>query len=316
MDEIAELIANELHLPLENIRKAIKYAPTRVKRYKIKKSSGGTRTIIQPAAALKPILYWLEATVFSKLPVHDCAAAFVKNRSILDNAGKHSDAKYSVRIDIKNFFPSLRPVDLAAVIGKSSSILPGWASTQDGIATIFRVCFDAQGGLPIGYATSPSISNAIMFEIDVAISALVSQHAGLGKAAVSRYADDFVFSTDTAGACNLFLDELAGILEASKSPNLEINQAKTRFMSRAGGSTIVTGLRINNQGNVVVHANYRDHVRLLLKLYKKEMLAIKDIPKLVGHLAYVQHVDPALFSKLSMLYFKEIEQLRHPKGAA
>lgn len=316
MDEVASLIAKELHLPLDNVKKAILYAPTRVRRYKIKKNSGGTRTIIQPAASLKPILYWLEATVFSKLPVHKCATAFVKGRSILDNASIHGDAKYSLRIDIKSFFPSLRPHDLEQVLKINSKILPNWVCTNEGVEIISRVCFDNEHRLPIGYPTSPSIANAVMFELDGLIEGLLTQVAEVGKAAVTRYADDFVFSTDKTGACNFFLDQVVALLDVSKSPKLEINPLKTRFMSRGGGSTLVTGLRINNQGNVVVHANYRDHVRLLLKLYKSGVLAVQDVPKLVGHLAYIQHVDPALFSKLSMRYFNEIEVLRTSKAVA
>lgn len=272
MNEVASLIAKELHLPLDSVKKAILYAPTRVRRYKIKKNSGGTRTIVQPAASLKPILYWLETTVFSKLPVHKCATAFVKGGSILDNASIHSDAKYSVRIDIKSFFPSLRPHDLERVLKVNSKILPAWVCRDDGLEFISRVCFDNEHRLPIGYPTSPSIANAVMFELDGLIEGLLNQVADVGKAAVTRYADDFVFSTDRAGACNFFLDQVVAILDVTKSPRLEINPLKTRFMSRGGGSTLVTGLRINNQGNVVVHANYRDHVRLLLKLYKSKGL--------------------------------------------
>lgn len=316
MDEVTNLIAKELHLPLDNVKKAILYAPTRVRRYKIKKNSGGTRTIIQPAASLKPILYWLEANVFSKLPVHKCATAFIKGGSILDNASIHGDAKYSVRIDVKSFFPSLRSHDLERVLKINSKTLPNWVCTNEGIEIISRVCFDNERRLPIGYPTSPSIANAVMFELDGLIEGLLTQVADVGKAAVTRYADDFVFSTDKTGACNFFLDQVVTLLNATKSPKLEINPLKTRFMSRGGGSALVTGLRINNQGNVVVHANYRDHVRLLLKLYKSGVLASQDVPKLVGHLAYIQHVDAALFSKLSMRYFNEIEMLRTSKAIA
>ena len=43
---------------------------------------------------------------------------------------------------------------------------------------------------------------------------------------------------------------------------------------------------------------------------------MEDIPKLVGHLAYIQHVDPALFTKLSFKFYREIERIRGGQSAA
>lgn len=81
-------------------------------------------------------------------------------------------------------------------------------------------------------------------------------------------------------------------------------------MSRMGGSTLITGLRINQQGNVRVHANYRDHVRLLLKHYSAGKLNAEESQKLIGHLAYLENVDPKLFTRLSFKYFLDISKLR------
>jgi hypothetical protein len=310
MADLIQKIAFDLLLPVDLVRHTVAYAPTRVKRFTIKKRSGGKREIIQPSVVLKPVLFWIDANVLTKLPVHPIATAFKQGKSILNNAVTHSSSLYSVRVDISAFFPSISHTDLQKTLISSKGLLPTWASEPEGLALIAKVCFDRNGRLPIGYSTSPAIANAVMFQLDTRLSEEISKFADYGNAVLTRYADDFVFSTDRIGACNKFVTAISEILSSNQSPKLTVNAPKTRFMSRAGGSTLVTGLRINNQGNVVVHSNYRDHVRLLLKLYKSGSLKQEEVPQLLGHLAYVQHVDPALFTKLSFKYYPEIARIR------
>ncbi|MCW5649189.1 MAG: retron St85 family RNA-directed DNA polymerase [Ramlibacter sp.] len=310
MTELERLLSAQLMIPLEEIQHAIRYAPTRHRRFYIKKRTGGSREIIQPSVKIKPVLSWLNANVFSKLPVHGIATAFRRDRSILDNAIAHSESRYAVRVDVENFFPSIRASDLVYALTQSKDFLPAWIFDPVTLRTIASICFDGNSRLPIGYSTSPAIANAVMYKIDNEVAATVAKEADFGKGVITRYADDFVFSTDRVGACNLFVHALGEIFKLNTQPALLINKDKTRFMSRGGGSLLVTGLRVNNAGNVVVHSNYRDHVRLLLKLYSEGNLNNDEFPKLEGHLAYVQQVDPALFTKLSVRYYKEISQLR------
>jgi RNA-directed DNA polymerase len=310
MAEIIQMIASDLLLPTESVRRTVALARNRTRQFTIPKRSGGARTIVQPALTLKPVLSWLNNSLIGHLPVNEIATAFRSGKSILDNATAHSDSTYSVRIDISDFYHSIKSSDLVQAIWAAKSLLPPWACEPDSLALIENVCFDQAGRLPIGYSTSPGIANAVMYKMDCHLAALISNEKDFGAAVVTRYADDFIFSTDKPGACNKFLAAFEKTLVATKSPTLSINAAKTRFMSRPGGSTLVTGLRINNLGGVVVHANYRDHVRLLLKLYKEKRLMADDVPKLVGHLAHIQHVDPALFTKLSFKFYEDIARIR------
>jgi hypothetical protein len=310
MTKIVELIAAALQLPVEGVVKSIELAPYRTKKFTIEKSSGGRRVILQPSAQIKPILYWLQATIFDQLPIHPIATAFRSGVSILDNASAHKSSLYSVRVDIVNFFPSIRPLDACTAVFRSKNELPEWATTLEAVEIISKACFDRNEQLPIGYATSPSIANAVMFPIDAKLQEAISHDDIYGNAILTRYADDFVFSTDRIGACKKFVNLIANVLAEHKVPSLSINPSKTRYMSRLGGSTLITGLRVNNEGNVVVHPLYRDHVRLLLKHYHASKLADEDVPKLVGHLAHIQHVDPGFFTKLSSRYFLDIQRLR------
>ncbi|PCE29081.1 hypothetical protein BZL54_27980 [Burkholderia ubonensis subsp. mesacidophila] len=294
---------------------AIQAAYFRFKKFTIKKRSGEDRHLIQPAAELKLVIAWLDAVVLSKLPVSDLATAFQPGTSIVMNAEAHRKSAYSVRLDVSGFFPSIRSKDLIRAINDAKPRFEEWVFTPAFEQLVRKACFDRSDRLPVGYPSSPRIANAVMYELDMRLNQLIAAAPErFGQAVLTRYADDFVFSTDKQGACRTFADELQTILARCASPKLSINVAKTRYMSRKGGSTLITGLRVNMDGKVGVHANYRDHIRLLLKLFSVGKLDFEEHEKLRGHLAFIEHADPRLFTKLSFKYYKEIASLRMKKA--
>lgn len=310
MSDIIKIISNDLNVSHDFVEDALRLSSTRFKKIRIRKSSGGYRTVVRPSAELCLILFWINSEILSLLPIGGIASGFFSGSSILKNAESHKRSLYSVRIDIKNFFGSINSNDLLRVIERSVGLSPIFSC--GGLADLISsACFDDSDSLPMGYPTSPSISNIVMIDIDENIYSDLSKNREIyGNFRLTRYADDFVFSTDKKGACKDFYRYMCGILSDHKSPDLEINVKKTRFMSRKGGSTIVTGLRITNDGNVRVHSKYRDHVRLLLKLYSENRLNDSEKIRLSGHLSHLEHCDPKLFTRLSFKYYKEISSLR------
>jgi RNA-directed DNA polymerase len=311
MIDFAELVGKQMKVQAGLIQSALDLAHMRYRKVRVPKRSGGERVLVQPAAELKMVLAWLDAEVISKLPISSVATAFRPGASIVKNASEHRSSLYSVRIDIKDFFPSIRTNDLITVVRNNLSVLPPFVTDPGFEELVRKGCFDRSGRLPIGYPTSPAIANAVMYELDGALLEMVRRDpTEFGVSRLSRYADDFVFSTDKQGACRVFVHCFERTLANTTSPKLRLNASKTRFMSRAGGSTLVTGLRINQNGLIRVHPTYRDHVRLLMKHYSGGVLREDDLPRLVGHLAFVEHADPRLFTRLSFRYYKEIAKLR------
>jgi hypothetical protein len=297
-------------LPSNLLREALTEASFRYRRIYIKKKSGGIREMIQPSVKLKPILAWIDAVILSQLQISDIATAFCPGSSVIKNATVHRNSPYSIRIDLSDFFHSIKILDLTNAIVNAGSKVPDWLKAPAAQKLISMACFDAKGRLPIGYSTSPKIANIVMFNLDKTLSQLISDTNVFGTAYLTRYADDFVFSTNKKGACREFHSQLETVLKHNISPRLEINSSKTRFMSLKGGSTLVTGLRIKQNREIGIHPNYRDHIRLLLKLYSQKRLTDKETSSLRGHLAFIRHADPALVTKLSFKYYSEISDLK------
>ena len=148
-----------------------------------------------------------------------------------------------------------------------------------------------------------------MYAFDIKVADLISGEQ-YGKVTYTRYADDLVFSTDKKGACREIRKLIEDLVVEHKSPDILINNAKTKFGSSTGGTASVTGLRVCENGHITLHRKQKDHIRLMLSLYSKGRLNEEEYRSLIGSLAYCQYVSPLFFSNLSKKYFRQIHELR------
>jgi retron-type reverse transcriptase len=239
------------------------------------------------------------------MDVHPTATAFVRNSSIKKNALVHKRGRYFLKLDFRDFFPSITFFDLKPIL--QSQI--GRENREKNINIIRLVCFCKNDKLPIGYPTSPIISNIVMYEFDNIIISNLSNKEEYGITHYTRYADDLTFSTNLKGACHKIKGMVEQTLKEISSPSLSLNTKKTKFASSSGGSALITGLRICNDGHLTIHRKYKDKIRLLLSLYKKDKLSQEEILSLKGHLSYVRFVDGAFYTKMQNKYFKSIQKI-------
>jgi retron-type reverse transcriptase len=113
-------ISRGLNLPVDYLETLAATASYRYKRYPIPKKSGGVRLISHPARELKLVQNWLVDNVLNRLPVHDSATAYRQGSSILKNAAPHAKNNFLLRIDFRDFFPSLTRADVAGVLSAAS----------------------------------------------------------------------------------------------------------------------------------------------------------------------------------------------------
>lgn len=292
--------------PEEETIRLINSSQDAYKRYTIKKKTGGERVIFQPSKATKAIQYSVINLLLRKLPIHDSAMAYRKGipSPLKRNAELHSRFKYSIRIDFKDYFPSIKPADLVYYLKKNKLEL-----NDVEFEYIKRTFFPRSyisPGLPIGAPGSPIISNIVMFELDEKIdqmSGLISPHF-----CYTRYADDIIFSSDTKGACADFLDKLPEVLSNNRHPKLTINKEKTLFMSTKNQRRI-TGLIITPDRKISLGRSYKRYIKSLAFRFLKNNLSAKELNMLKGHLAYIIDNDPPFFNSLVMKYGKDINEL-------
>jgi RNA-directed DNA polymerase len=287
------------------------------KRYFIKKKDGGARAILHPSAATKSLQYGIiKILLESHFPPHPCAMAYVKNRAqpIVTNAKMHSKFKFSIRVDFKEFFPSIQPRDLLERIRQKAIELssgdqfllekavfvPKYLAVRSYTADKTRTnkqYASGQYGLAIGAPSSPMISNIVMFELDVDLLEYANQNDGI----FTRYADDVIYSTNTKGDCEKFLGHLRGVVERMDSPKLTINENKTMYMSR-GSRRVVTGLRITPDGNISLGHENKRRIRAMLHWLRHGKLDEKGKKYLRGYLSYILGTEPDFYNRLTLKY--------------
>lgn len=296
--ELDEKVSMDLDIPESLVSEALRNAFWHVKKFRVPKRNGGYRLISQPSSKLKTLQYWIIDNICAHLPVDDSAFAYRRGCSILHNANYHSANRFFLKVDLKDFFPSIAFKDFIKIVRTwHREASPSWTLNEKSEEFLWKCCFDREGRLPIGYPSSPAISNAVMYFFDRKVNAEIEKQK-YGNMLYSRYADDLIFSTDQKGACRQLLARLRKIIRENRHPNISINDEKVNMSSASAGSAIVTGLRVAYDGHVTLHRKEKDHIRLLLSLYRKRRLDKDECQSLLGHISYAKHVDPRFYSRI------------------
>ena len=272
-------------------------------RFEIPKRSGKMRIISSPKPAMKKAQGWIRENILSELRYHDSAMAFRPGKSIVDNARIHAGAKVVIRIDLKDFFPSigfdrvLRFFELAGNFNGGVATVLALICTD---APRAKVVLDGQTqwavlgpkSLPQGAITSPDIANLVAYGLDVRLSAYAEKSGWK----YTRYADDLVISTNSEDANANGM--VAGITAICEEEGFKVNPEKTRVM-RSPHRQTVTGIVVND-GNL--RLSRRDMKRIRAFLHQCEAKGIDQVSKekgkdakavAKGYFAYVFMVNPA-----------------------
>ena len=85
----------------------VKFSEQFYREFSIPKRNGSTRNIDAPYPSLYSVQKWILDNILSKIRVHASAFGFVKKRSVVDHAKVHLGKKCLLKMDIKDFFPSI-----------------------------------------------------------------------------------------------------------------------------------------------------------------------------------------------------------------
>ncbi len=301
MSEIVKLLSIETGLPDSAVRKIMTSAPVRYKEYLIPKRNGEMRQIAQPAREVKLLQRAFVSIFLKSLPIHQSATAYRAGSSVRDNAAPHVGLGPILKLDFRNFFPSIRSQDWVSYCRDS-----GHLRSEEDIHLTASLLFQKQSGhrllrLAIGAPSSPILSNILMFDFDTRITDLVAKD----RVVYTRYADDLTFSAPRTGFLNSVIKAVAGTIRNLKYPKLEINMQKTKFVTSKYHRT-VTGLTITNDNRVTIGRESKRklhaavHQALLLRLSSEELQV------LAGMLGYVNSVEPEFLSVLHHRYGNDV----------
>lgn len=247
--------------------------PLRHYRYRwLAKRHGEARLIEVPKRRLKLIQRELLHAVLDRMPPHPVAHGFRAGRSVKTFAEPHAGRPVVLRMDLRDFFPSVNSARVQAIfqtVGYPELV----ARLLAGLCTNWppAVIFDEMPGgcqspraidqpshrsrwraealyarphLPQGAPTSPALANLAAFWLDCRLTAL-AESMGV---TYTRYADDLAFSGNAAlaRARRRLHAQVAAI---ALDEGFEVNTRKTRLM-RASARQRLAGVIVNQHPNV------------------------------------------------------------------
>jgi hypothetical protein len=264
-----DLTAGELEWFADLSRLGAKRSEEKLRHYRYRilaKDSASIRLIESPKPRLKQMQQIILAEILNAIPAHPAAHGFVRRRSIKTFAAPHVCQRIVLRMDLRDFFPSLhggrvqalfrtagypeRVADLLGGLCTTATPLDVWK--QRGIAVnpildpvllhLARQRY-AWTHLPQGAPTSPALANLCAYRFDCRLSGL----ARSADAAYTRYADDLAFSGGQAfeRCADRFAVHAAAIL---LEEGFEVHHRKTRIMRR-GVRQYLAGVVVNERVN-------------------------------------------------------------------
>ena len=276
------------------------------RRFTIPKRDGSERAIWAPMPTIKAAQHWILRNIAEKLPVHGDAHGFLAGRSIRTNAIEHVNSKLIVKMDIKDFFPSVTFRRVKGIFRRAGyreqvSILLALICTEapreivEQNGTTYYVALGPRC-LPQGEPTSPALTNALCLRLDRRLSGL-SHSLGWRY---TRYADDLTFSLPASVEDDSRLGALlGGAHRIVEDEGFAVRLDKTR-VARAGARQQVTGLVVNGDGPPRVPRALRRQLRAAAhnRKHGRERPEADPIARLEGLASYVSMTDPSLGATL------------------
>lgn len=264
--DLARLLAVPYSSVIYHVR--VTHSADRYTRFELKKRRGGVREILAPGDALKFLQQRLNQVLQAAYEPKRSAHGFVPERSILTNASVHVGRKYTLNVDLEDFFPSIHFGRVRGVFLKQPFNLP------EEVATLLAQICCHDGKLPQGAPTSPVVSNLVCRRLDNTLARLARRY----RCAYTRYADDITLSSNATS----FPAPLAAIPEglppngaalgdalrrAIEENDFRINVQKVRLTRRWKERCEVTGLVVNETVNV--RRRFLRQIRAMLHAWRK-----------------------------------------------
>jgi retron-type reverse transcriptase len=286
------------------------------------KKSGNIRLIEASKEKLRQLQRVILREILEQIPSHTAAHGFVKGRSIKSFAGPHVGRRAVLRMDLRDFFPSISGpraqalfrtagypdavADRLGAICTNAAPRGMWKTLGSGLDPLAMAearALYAWPHLPQGAPTSPALANICFWRADCRLSGL----ADAVGATYTRYADDLAFSGDEEfeRCVERFALRSAAILHEE---GFQVHHRKTRVM-RQGVRQYLAGIVTNERLNVV-RADF-DRLKAILTNCVRHGAESQNRE---GHAAFRQHLDgrvgfvemvnPTKGARLRMLYEK------------
>lgn len=278
--------ASLLGMETGRLREMLQDVSAHYKEFWMRKRKGGYRMISAPDKELQSIQTTINSRILSSVTmIHPAAVGFRSGHSVVDNASPHLGKRYVLKMDIHDFFISIRSPRVRETFEK--------IGYPENVSKVLGALCCMYRHLPQGAPTSPSLSNIVGYEMDRKLAALAAEY-GL---TYTRYADDLTFSGDVFPKEQI----IPRVKQIIRDEKFEPNHKKTRFINEYG-KKIITGVSITSGVKLTIPKARKREIRknvhfILTKGLAEHQRRIgsKDpvyLKRLIGELCYWRSIEP------------------------
>jgi len=242
------------------------------------------RWIDHPVDPLKAIQSRIQDRLLSTLILPDHLLGGVRGKSVAHNAELHLGARCLVTIDIKNFFPSVKPTQVRNVFQRTLGCSPAVSYLLTGLTTY-------RDRLPQGAPTSPLLANLVLSSFDDKIRAVCEENS----IRYSSWVDDLAFSGNSVSAI------IGPVIKALMVSGFRVSHRKVRHMG-PGDRKVLNNLLLGKF--VTVQKQYRARIRAGIHNLRCGRVSAHDIGAyivgLTGCINYLRLFDPRRAAELQL----------------
>lgn len=259
------------------------------------------RTAYRPDKKLKAYHVFLNTFLFEHLEVNKRVVySYRKGVNPHEVALPHALSRAFFQTDIENFFGSIDRYLIESTILLQEKRTP--ISDLDSYIERILELTTMNDTLPIGFPTSPPISNICLTRFDDDFE----EYCLISDLVYTRYADDIVVSANSREALDGVETKLNELLMKHFSEKLRLNKEKNK-LTTIGRRTRILGMNILPNGRVTIDIKLKNKIEVLLHFYirnRSKFLELSGgdsdagIKRLAGYINYINSADRPYLEKL------------------
>lgn len=263
------------------------------------------RKVYRVSNKYKSYLRFLDKVVLRHLANNpDVVHSYTKGKSVLTAVTAHAKSKAFFLADIKSFFSNVTKQDVTRILTRDNAQIP--ISDFESHAPYCASIMTWDNAIPVGFPTSPALSNGFLYEFDNALHDFCTRN----ELIYTRYSDDIIISGDKKNELMKLQDTVQELLHNYASERLFVNAEKTRI-THIGNKVKILGLIVTKEGNITIDSKYKRTLESLLHFYTTDKERYIDLlnkrlegkeHSLFGLLHYVKAMDPTYLEKLQRKY--------------
>lgn len=263
------------------------------------------RLILSPSQKLKKFLRFLNSFVFDYADINsNVVFSYRRGENAYSAVKKHANSQYFFQTDIKDFFNSISKQEIKKILENNLKKSPicKLNDYQEQLLNLITV----NNTLPVGFSTSPSISNTCLYNFDVALENYCLEHGII----YTRYSDDLILSSNSKEALNNIQEIVSQQLKLFFNNKIQLNPKKTKHTHK-GKKIKLLGMVILPSGKVTVDMKLKQQLEILLHFYINDKHKFSDyleghyggnLSKISGQLNYINTIDQSYLNKLRKKY--------------